>query len=124
MNRNLDNDDDAELIPRVSATPYDDSSVDYINTQVLDATSTSMVNSAPLIADQSAAMMIEDMRAFVQGNEQVLMIAISKCLAEIVSTDGAKGKTALKDCTDFMTALTTYATAMGVAAGGIAADFK
>jgi len=123
MTDNRDN-GDAEILPRAGTTTYDDPSVTYINAQILDATSTSLVNSAPLIADQSAAMMIEDMRVFVQGNEQVLMIAVSKCLAEIVETDGAKGTTALGLCTGYMTFLTTYATAMGAAAGGIAADFK
>jgi len=123
MTDNRDN-VDAEILPRVEATTYDDPSVTYINAQVLDAASTSLVNSAPLIADQSAAMMVEDWRAFVQGNEQVLMIAISKCLAKIVETDGAEGKKALKDCTDFMETLITDTTNMGAAAGGIAAAFK
>jgi hypothetical protein len=83
-----------------------------------------MSSTANLIADQSAAMMIEDMRTFVQGNEQVLMIAIAKCLAQIVETDGAKGTMALTQCEDFMTYLTTYVTKIGAAAGGISADFK
>lgn len=101
-----------------------DPSVTYINAEVLSPTSSPMSNTANLIADQSAAMMIEDMRSFVQGNEQVLAIAISRCLDQIIKTDGLEGTVALEQCTKFMTELTVFATAMGTAAGGISSDFK
>ena len=76
------------------------------------------------IADQAAAMMVQDMRTFLQGTEQILTIAIARALAEVVQSDGARGTIALETCKKFLKDLPDFAKGIGSAASEITNDFK
>ncbi|MBL4693638.1 MAG: hypothetical protein JKY92_09960 [Magnetovibrio sp.] len=115
--------DDSDQDVVADVEPFDPS-VNFINSTVLDAKSGLDINMGSQIANQSAGMMIEDMRAFIQGNQQILNIAIAECLKKIVESDGANGNTALKDCTAFMTDMTVYIGELSSKAGAISKDFK
>jgi hypothetical protein len=60
------------------------------------------------ISKQSSAMMIEDLRSFIQGENQLLTIAIANAL-KILSTDQPLATAQLTEIGNFMSQLNTYA---------------
>ena len=109
----------------VSSTVPDADSVVFINNQVLKPDAKPMSGIAKPMADQAAAMMIQDMRSFLQGTEQVLTIAIARALNKVVETDGADGSKALAICEELLTKkLPEFATAIGDSATKISKDFE
>lgn len=93
-------------------------------TQDSSADTSGQPSLAKPLADQAAAMMVQDMRSFLQGTEQILTIAIAKALAEVVQSDGARGTTALETCKKFLKDLPDFAKGIGSAASEITNDFK
>jgi len=98
----------------------------FINKEVLknlqiptnqgSATSSIPYGMAKPMADQTSALMLEDMRVFLQGTEQVLMIAVSKALSQVIETDGAEGTIALNQCESLMEKLPQFAIGISNAA--------
>jgi tellurite resistance protein len=96
----------------------------FINEQVLNQTVTPMTGSAKPLADQAAAMMIQDMRSFLQGTEQMMFMAISKAAAQVLKTDGLEGKNALNIFKEVLKDLPEFAEKIGGAAALISKEFK
>ena len=77
-----------------------------------------------IMANQTAALMLEDMRSFLQGSEQLLLVALAKA-AQLATQEKTtdQGKVALNAVTDALQALTTFAREMTAAAGSVSAAF-
>ncbi len=73
-------------------------SVRFINSEVLDPPQTGELSFVKPYADQVAAMMLEDARSFMQGSEQVMVIALARSLELILKKDpaGAAGLAAVE----------------------------
>jgi hypothetical protein len=106
------------------ASTKSEKSVAWINGEVLDPPAESPPNFSRPYADQIAAMMVEDARAFMQGTEQVLVIAISRALAQIIETNGNKGTVALQKCEELMEKLPTFGTSVAATAKTVLEDFS
>lgn len=102
-----------------------DQEVEFINKEVLQPVVTPITGLAKPMADQAAAMMIQDMQSFLQGTEQVLTIAIAKAAALMLDEKTIPaGTAALAAYTGVLTELTTFSTAVGLSATTIASGFK
>ena len=103
-----------------------DPSVEFINEQVLHPDATSFEGTSKLVADQGAAMMIQDMRGFLQGSEQVFMLATAKAIKKTLSMNPIEreaGKEALEQILMCQSKLGVFAGEIGQAAGQIIKDF-
>ncbi len=110
----------------VTATnePYE--SVEFINQQVLSPEVKPIEGTSKVMVDQAAAMMVQDMETFVQGTEQVMMLAIAKASEMVASEDPIKqaaGIAALTEFQNFLLTLPVYATAIGTSASSIVSGF-
>lgn len=109
----------------VTAVTVTEQEVEFINAQVLQPEVTPITGMAKPLADQAAAMMIQDMQSFLQGNEQVLTIAIAKAAAMMLNEATAPtGKEALQEYAEFLTKLAGYSTIIGTSATKIASEFQ
>lgn len=77
-----------------------------------------------MMANQTAALMLEDMRAFLQGSEQLLLVALAKA-AQLATQEKTadQGKVALSSVTEALQGLTTFAREMTTAASSVATAF-
>lgn len=77
-----------------------------------------------LMANQTAALMLEDMRCFLQGSEQLLFVALAKA-AHLATeeTTTEQGKAALSAVTDALQGLTGFARELTAAASAVATAF-
>ena len=91
-----------------NASTKSEKSVAWINGEVLDPPTPNPPAFIRPYADQIAAMMVEDARTFMQGTEQVLVIAISRALNQIIESDGLLGETARTKCESLMEKLPHY----------------
>ncbi len=123
-NISLNSKQDKNTPQTTSNSTFTDDSVIFINEQVLKPDANPMSVGAKQIADQAAAMMVQDMRSFLQGNEQVLTIAIARSLNKVVESDGADGSKALAICEELLLKLPKFAEAIGASAGSIITEFK
>ncbi len=98
--------------------------VKFVNGEVLAPPKTDLMNMAKPIADQAAAMMIQDMRGFLQGTEQILTVAIARALNQILESDGLIGTTALNKCEELMTKLPVFASEISESAIQITKEFE
>lgn len=105
-------------------TPYQQN-VEFINQQVLQPINQPMDTGSRLIAEQAAALMVEDMRSFLQGCEQILTIAMAQA-AKLATNEAtvAQGTVAITSVTQAMAALPTYATNIATSAGCIVSAFS
>jgi hypothetical protein len=104
-----------------------DPSVIFINDQVLNAKAEPFTGSAKLIADQAAAMMLQDVRGFMQGSQQIYMLATAKAISKTLSQDPtvrAAGTEALTQIFRTQTELTKFSANVGTIAGKITHDFN
>lgn len=77
------------------------------------------------LADQSAAMMIEDMRSFMQGAQQMITVAIAKATAMTLNETTAKtGKDALNSIESLMEKITKYGENVNDLASNIVNNFE
>ena len=87
-----------------------ENAVTFINDTVLNPSVTPMTGTGQTMTDQAAAMMFQDLRAFMQGNEQLLTAAFGKAVALAVdpatTTEAQNVMTALEQ---IMTDLTLFA---------------
>lgn len=70
---------------RINNTALNDS-INFIESKVLNPSTPPTTLSAKAIADQSAAMMVQDMRSFLQANQQVITIGLGKAIALSVNS--------------------------------------
>lgn len=109
----------------VPATTPTEQEVEFINAEVLQPEVTPITGMAKPLADQAAAMMIQDTQSFLQSNEQVLTIAIAKAAALMLNeATAATGQAALQEYATFLTSLSTYSAAVGTTATAIASEFQ
>jgi hypothetical protein len=116
---------DNSLVTATSALTAFQQNVAFINQQVLHPVSKPMDGGSKMIADQAAALMVEDMRSFLQGCEQILTVAMAKAAA--LATNPAtvsEGTVAIQSVTTAMAALPTYATNIAGSAGSIIGAFS
>ena len=100
--------------------------VKFINRQVLKPEVKPITGTAKTMADQAAAMMIEDMRSFLQGTEQILTAALAKAAAQALNPDptiAATGQAALASLSTVLGDLPVFAQGIGDAATTIAYRF-
>ena len=106
-----------------ASTPAEES-VQFINGEVLNPPAQGDLEFAKPMAAQVAVMMSEDARSFIQGTEQVLVVAIARALDQMLETDGAEGATTLAACENLMTLLPTFATDMATAATAVSGELS
>lgn len=101
-----------------------ENAVEFINNAVLNPTATSMANTSKPMVDQAAGMMIQDARAFLQSNEQIMTAAMAKAAAMmLVPATSAEGATAMAALTAALTTLAAFSATVGTTAAGIITDF-
>lgn len=84
--------------------------VTKVQATVLQPVPVTYVNLAKPIADQAAAMMVEDMRSFLQGSEQILMVALAKASAlMLIQPTQETGITAMGKLQELMQELPKFA---------------
>lgn len=95
--------------------------VSYTNKAVLSPPQeTDLQMGAKTLADQSAAMLLEDVRAFAQGIEQILIPATAQALAKVLADD----EKPLKTIEGYMPKLAEFVGKMTDQAVNITKDFK
>lgn len=98
--------------------------VQFTNREVLDPPAGTIPDmGAKALADQAAAMMIQDMRSYLQSTEMVLIPATAKAIAQILN-DEPSGAVALAAIETLMEKLPAYATGIAEAAGNVTKDFE
>ncbi len=117
MSENLDN---QAYITETSTEPY--SSVEFINQQVLQPDVKPIMGTSKVMADQAAAMMIQDVETFLQGNEQMMTVAAGAAIALVLAGD-ENGEKTLTQLGNWLVTINTYAAGVGVTATEIAATF-
>ena len=76
------------------------------------------------LADQAAVMMLEDMRGYMQGSEQLVLAASGQAMALLLDPATQQtGKDALTALGDWQTQLTTFAGNVTTTANTIKGDF-
>ena len=76
------------------------------------------------VADQAAVMMLEDVRGYMQGSEQLLLAASGQALALLVDPlTQSEGQTALEQIAIWQANITTFADAVTSTASTIKEDF-
>lgn len=101
-------------------------SVKFINKEVLNPSVTPIEGTAKPLADQAAAMMIQDARTFLQGNEQVLTVAIAKATQMALNPTpniSKVGNEALQSLGTVLDKLTDFSTKVGTSAASISSEF-
>ncbi len=73
--------------PGPDPTTPSEKSVHFINGEVLDPPEQGKLSFVGPYFDQSLAMAVEDARSFVQGAEQILLVALAKALAKALGDD-------------------------------------
>ena len=98
--------------------------VTFIQQKVLNPSGPSNLNFAKPIADQAAAMMVQDLRSFLQGTEQILMVALAKAAAlTLAEPTQETGTQAIQDLTKIMTELPKFVKGIGTEASTLASNF-
>lgn len=98
--------------------------VKFVNKTVLNSKVQGMQGSSKTLADQASAMMIQDMRAFVQGNEQLITAGMGKAIALMVDpATTEKGVKAAEALTKVMQDLSKFATTIGTSASSVMTSF-
>lgn len=67
----------------------DEKTVQFINAEVLDPPTQGSISFVGPYLDQTLAMAVEDARSFVQGAEQILLVALAKALEKALSGGAA-----------------------------------
>jgi len=119
--------DDGAITPGLAQV---EQAVKFTNTEVLAPTQglpnsimpTGMDVGANALAEQAGAMMIEDMRTYLQSTEMVLVPATAKALSEALEGNPAGAATiALIDA--MLTSIAAYSAVIIANAGKASADF-
>lgn len=105
--------------------------VTFTNAQVLDPTAnlsgkiqpTGMDVGANALADSAAAMMLQDMRTYLQSTEMVLVPVTAAAFGKILAGDTETGQAALTGIEQMLGYLTTFSTNVIGNAASIEKDF-
>lgn len=97
--------------------------VSFTNQEVLSPVCNPMKASGKILADQAAGMMMQDVTSFSQGIMQIMTAAIAKATAEVVATDGQKGKEALATLSPALAKLPSFISLMASSAQTIEEAF-
>lgn len=105
--------------------------VTFANAQVLDPTAhlsgtvkrTGMDVGADALADSAGAMMLQDMRTYLQSTEMILVPVAAAAFAEILAGNDKPGQAALTGIQDMLGYLTTFSANVIKNAAAIQADF-
>ena len=105
--------------------------VAFTNAQVLDPTAnfsgkiqpTGMDVGADALADSAGAMMLQDMRSYLQSTEMVLVPVTAAAFGEILAGDKERGEAALSGIQQMLGYLTAFSTDVIANAATIQADF-
>lgn len=105
--------------------------VTFTNAQVLDPTanlsgniqSTGMDVGANALADSAAAMMLQDMRTYLQSTEMVLVPVTAAAFGKILAGETEIGQAALTGIENMLGYLTTFSTNVISNAASIEQDF-
>lgn len=112
----------------IVATTAMEHTVQFVNQEVLNATITPMNGMAKPMVNQAAAMMVQDVQTFLQGNEQILTVAIAKAISYTLdSSDPAKqaaGTATIGIITGLLTSLNEFSASVGETATTIASEFN
>ncbi|MFV0302507.1 MAG: hypothetical protein ACK5IP_16835 [Paracoccus sp. (in: a-proteobacteria)] len=103
--------------PAVQVSSVAGQNVEWLNGQVLAPAKSAPPDFSAPYADQVAAMLLEDMRAYLQGTEQVLVVATARSL-DLILQDNPAGEQGLKAVGTMMKELPSYAGAIA----GVYAD--
>lgn len=78
-----------------------------------------------LMAHQTAALMLEDMRCFLQGSQQMLLLALAKA-AQLATEEktSEQGKVALASVAEALQGLTLFAKEITATAQSVATTFE
>lgn len=77
------------------------------------------------VAEQAAVLMLEDLRGFMQGSEQLVLAASGKAMALLLDPlTQSTGESALTALATWQTSLTTFAGAVTTTASTIKTDFS
>lgn len=99
--------------------------LEIIDNRVLDAKVKNYLGTGKPIVDQSAALMVEDTRAFVQGMEQVFMMAMSKATSMLLDAKTMKtGAEAMGYIQSAMKFLPAYTVQMGESAAEVVNNWE
>jgi hypothetical protein len=105
--------------------------VTFANAQVLDPTAhlsgtvkrTGMDVGADALADSAGAMMLQDMRTYLQSTEMILVPVAAAAFAEILAGNDEPGQAALTGIQSMLGYLTTFSANVIKNAAAIQADF-
>ncbi|WP_439635630.1 hypothetical protein [Oceanicaulis sp.] len=76
------------------------------------------------VADQAAVMMLEDLRGYMQGSEQLVLAASGQAMALLLDpATQDTGKKALQELVTWQTSLITFSTGVTSTASSIKGDF-
>jgi hypothetical protein len=117
--------------PRTPGMAMVQDAVQFTNAQVLDPTRdlsgtvlpTGMPLGADALVEQSAAMMVQDMRGFLQSIEMILVPATARALAETLEENPA-GVITMAMIDSLMTTLGTFAGTIVTEAGAAKGAFQ
>ena len=84
--------------------------MEALDGEVLDFASVTPPPFATPIAEQSAALMVEDVRAYLQGSEQIIMAAMGQAFAQILAGDDTNGTNCLTAITTAVGTINTFTT--------------
>lgn len=87
-------DEDAPLGAAAGDLTPSEQAVRFINTEVLRPPEQGSISFVKPFAEQVAVMALEDGRSFLQGLEQVLLVAIAKALEQMLTGGAAPDKAA------------------------------
>ncbi|MEL6142431.1 MAG: hypothetical protein AAFU67_12510 [Bacteroidota bacterium] len=98
--------------------------VEFTDTHVLQPDVKPIQGTSKTMADQAAAMLIQDMRSFMQGSEQIITVGMAKSIALMLDPATEQiGNNGLQQLENLLTKLPEFAAKMGSTATKIANEF-
>ncbi|MFK7796597.1 MAG: hypothetical protein AB8E82_04025 [Aureispira sp.] len=123
----MENESNNERVVSSQGMEVTKDAVEFVNAQVLQTKVTNSGFSAHPLVDQATAMMVQDVRTFLQGSEQMTMAALGKAMGMAVSSDPteqAAGLAAIATIGNLMKNLSTAAAEIGSTASSIKKGFN
>lgn len=115
--------DEVEYLGRASGAEYLSSLNALRSAQMAASQSAALDNLANPLGQQSAAMMTEDYRAFLQGSEQLILATSGQAMA-ILLEDQVKGAEILAVIAVYQAAITAFGAEVSVVAGVMKGEFS
>ncbi len=116
-------DDEVEYLGRASGAEFLSSLNAMRSAQMAASQSAALDNLANPLGQQSAAMMTEDYRSFLQGSEQLILATSGQAMA-ILLEDQVKGAEILAVIAVYQAAITAFGAEVSVVAGVMKGEFS